>query len=251
MVEYQWDFDGDGVIDLVTTDSMTDHTYELAGTFTVQVTVVDDQSLTSSASITVLAEASPVPPEVVLTFSQFGTRVPLEVTFTAIATDLDGDIAEYQWDFNGDGNVDDTTPTDSVNTIYTSPGTYLASVTVVDDQGLTASATTSVTARSPRPPPPPPTTPTPTPSPTPVAADIQNFTLPDITVAVGTTVTWTNEDGASHTTTSGQNGQHDGIGWNSSELSTSQSFSYTFNEVGTFAYTCRIHPFMSGMVTVT
>ena len=87
---------------------------------------------------------------------------------------------------------------------------------------------------------------------TPVAADIQNFALPDITVAMGTEVTWTNQDGGtSHTTTSGQNGEFDTTGWNSSSLDTGQSFSHTFNEVGTFSYTCRVHPFMSGTVTVT
>ena len=84
-----------------------------------------------------------------------------------------------------------------------------------------------------------------------VQATIESFTLPDITVAVDATVTWTNEAGVSHTTTSGQGGEYDGIGWNSSSLDTGQSFSHAFNEVGTFSYTCRIHPSMSGTVTVT
>ena len=83
-----------------------------------------------------------------------------------------------------------------------------------------------------------------------VQATIKTFTLPNLAVVVGTTVTWPNEDGAPHTTTSGQNGRFDDIGWNSSSLSRGESFSYTFNEVGTFNYTCGIHPSLSGTVTV-
>ena len=79
---------------------------------------------------------------------------------------------------------------------------------------------------------------------------IASFTLPDLNVTLGTTVTWTNQDGAPHTTTSGQNGQFDGAGWNSDQLLMGQFFTYTFDQVGTFAYTCRIHPSMNGTVTV-
>ena len=82
-------------------------------------------------------------------------------------------------------------------------------------------------------------------------AMIANFSHPDLEVAVGTTITWTNQDGAPHTTTSGQNGTFDGAGWNSDQLLMGQSFSNTFDQTGTFAYTCRIHPSMSGTVTVT
>ena len=74
--------------------------------------------------------------------------------------------------------------------------------------------------------------------------------MPNLTVTVGTTVTWTNQDGARHTTTSGQNGQFDDAGWNSPTLSRGESFSHTFDQVGTFAYTCKIHPSMNGTVTV-
>ncbi len=82
-------------------------------------------------------------------------------------------------------------------------------------------------------------------------ATIKDFILPNLTVTVGTTVTWTNQDGASHTTTSGQNGQFDSVSWDSSTLPRGQSFSYTFDQVGTFAYTCKIHPSMNGTMTVT
>jgi plastocyanin len=85
----------------------------------------------------------------------------------------------------------------------------------------------------------------------PSQATILGFILPDITVPVGTKVTWTQRDNTPHTTTSGTDGQYDDIGWDSPILGENETFNHTFNEVGTFAYTCRLHPYMSGTVTVT
>ena len=79
---------------------------------------------------------------------------------------------------------------------------------------------------------------------------IANFMLPSFTVPVGTMVTWTNDDAVQHTTTSGANGQFDGRGWNSPLLGTGSTFSYRFDEAGAFRYTCRLHPSLSGTVTV-
>ena len=113
----------------------------------------------------------------------------------------------------------------------------------------------------------PPRTPTPTPTPTGVAptpfptptataepvaveSDILNFELEDLTVKVGTTITWTNRDAAPHTSTSGVSSIRDGI-WDSLALNTSQNFSFTFQELGELPYWCTIHPFMTATVTVT
>lgn len=79
------------------------------------------------------------------------------------------------------------------------------------------------------------------------AVEIKGFAFnPDtMTIEKGTTVTWTNRDGAPHTVT--------GIGndINSQTLSQGQTYSYTFNEAGTFDYQCHIHPSMRGKVVVT
>ena len=66
----------------------------------------------------------------------------------------------------------------------------------------------------------------------------------DLTVAVGDSVTWANEDGATHTVTS------DDDAFDSGDLSSGATFEETFDEAGTFAYHCDIHPQMSGTVTV-
>lgn len=83
-----------------------------------------------------------------------------------------------------------------------------------------------------------------------IGSDIISFTLEPLAIDVGDTVTWTNRDGVSHTTTSGQDGVFDGSGWDSDFLSLDQSFSHTFDAPGTFPYTCRVHPSMNATVTV-
>jgi nitrite reductase (NO-forming) len=67
-----------------------------------------------------------------------------------------------------------------------------------------------------------------------------------ITVPVGTTITWVNEDpGQMHTVTE-VNGAFD-----SGFFATGDSWSYTFGEVGEFEYYCIPHPWMRGKVIVT
>ena len=64
-----------------------------------------------------------------------------------------------------------------------------------------------------------------------------------VTVAPGSTVTWTNGDGAAHTVTF-----DDGTG--SGKLASGATFSRTFDAPGTYAYVCSIHSSMKGEVVV-
>ena len=79
-----------------------------------------------------------------------------------------------------------------------------------------------------------------------VAIEIRNFAFgpKDMTVPVGTTVTWTNMDTVAHTATS-----DDGV-FNSGNLNPGQGFSYQFEKAGTFDYSCSYHPGMKGTVIV-
>jgi plastocyanin len=65
-----------------------------------------------------------------------------------------------------------------------------------------------------------------------------------ITVAVGGSVTWVNNDSVTHTSVA-NNGA-----WTSPPIAPGGSFSTTFAAAGTFAYHCSIHPGMIGTVTV-
>lgn len=72
------------------------------------------------------------------------------------------------------------------------------------------------------------------------------FSPATLTVKKGTTVTWTNKDSVAHTVTSDTGNMLD-----SPLFSAGETFSFTFNEVGTFSYHCTPHPQMKGTVIVT
>ncbi len=71
------------------------------------------------------------------------------------------------------------------------------------------------------------------------------FSPATITVSVGTIVTWTNEDPATHKVISDSGSEMD-----SPDIPTGQTYSHTFNAAGTYAYHCGIHPSMKGTVIV-
>ena len=112
--------------------------------------------------------------------------------------------------------------------------------------GPTATATAAPSATS---------TPTAAPSPTatasPVAVAISNFAFvpQNLTINQGQSVTWTNNDGGPHTTTSGTSPTANGL-WNSGNLATGQSFTFAFNTLGMYPYFCTRHTNMTGSVNV-
>ena len=84
------------------------------------------------------------------------------------------------------------------------------------------------------------------PKPETMEVKIDNFSFgpAEVTVTVGTTVTWTNRDDIPHTVVS-----TDKV-FKSKVLDTDEKFSYTFSKPGTFPYFCSIHPKMTGKVVV-
>jgi plastocyanin len=63
-------------------------------------------------------------------------------------------------------------------------------------------------------------------------------------IAMGTTVTWTNSDTVPHTATATDGTFDSGI------LDPGKSYSHTFDDAGTFDYTCLVHPQMKGTIVV-
>ena len=76
------------------------------------------------------------------------------------------------------------------------------------------------------------------------------FVPSDITISVGDTVTWSNDDTAAHTVTSGIPSEGpDGI-FDSSLFMAGTTFEHTFDEAGKYDYFCMVHPWMTGTVQV-
>ena len=78
-----------------------------------------------------------------------------------------------------------------------------------------------------------------------VGIDNFSFLPKEITVPVGTTVTWTNHDDVPHVVASA-----DDQFKKSGALDTDESFSHTFTTAGNYTYFCSIHPHMTGKIIV-
>ncbi len=68
-----------------------------------------------------------------------------------------------------------------------------------------------------------------------------NHTL--VTISVGDTVRWTNQDSVTHIVK--------GSNFESGSLAQKDAYEFTFTKSGTYDYICSIHPSMKGTITVT
>jgi plastocyanin len=79
------------------------------------------------------------------------------------------------------------------------------------------------------------------------AVEIADFAFnpEELTIAAGSTVTWTNADpNVPHTASS------DDDVFDSGNLNEGDEFSFTFEETGSFPYFCSVHPTMTGTIVV-
>lgn len=120
------------------------------------------------------------------------------------------------------------------------PSTTSASGTSTPTAAPTSSAPTV------NPNPTPTVTPTTAPTSSGNAVSIASFAFgpASLTVNVGTTVTWTNNDSVTHTVTANAGA------FDSGPLTPGQSFHFTFHTAGTYAYHCSIHPTMKATIIV-
>jgi len=71
-----------------------------------------------------------------------------------------------------------------------------------------------------------------------------------VTIPMGGTVTWENNDTAAHTATGGSATEGPSGVFDSSLIMAGSSFSHTFEDAGSYDYFCMVHPWMSGLVIV-
>jgi len=117
-----------------------------AYSFTIMITDAVGLTNTATFNITIFPNELPI---AALTASPISGTAPLSVSFTATASDPDGSIAQYHWDFTGDEAVDLTTTTGAASFTYDTAGEYQAQVVVEDNRGASAMTSTSITITPP------------------------------------------------------------------------------------------------------
>jgi surface protein len=76
--------------------------------------------------------------------------------------------------------------------------------------------------------------------------DNMQFDPEELTISVGDTVTWTNNDGMSHTATSTDGPE----AFDSGNIGSGDTWSFTFTEAGTYEYKCNYHSSMTATIIV-
>lgn len=134
---YRWDF-GDGDF---SNQAAASEVYRRSGSFTAVLTVTDNLGAISSKNVTIVVTApADHPPRVSISASPATGPSPLAVTFTSAASDPDGQVTGYLWDF-GDGQ---TSTAGSPSHTYTGQGNFAARLTATDNSGATASPSISI-----------------------------------------------------------------------------------------------------------
>ena len=144
IASYDWDF-GDGSPN--GSGIALTHTYTAAGTYVVVLTVTDDDGAdaTATGTVEVTAPGNQVPTASFTTdppLNSLFAHPPVTVDFDASGSfDPDGTIVSYTWNF-GDGNAGTGK---TVSHTYNDSGKFSIILTVVDDDGVAASATKTIT----------------------------------------------------------------------------------------------------------
>lgn len=138
IASYTWDF-GDGSASVTGDQPNASHEYATAGTYTITLTVSDNDGATSEISVDVQLEALPVNQPPTADFSASAEFLAAQFDASA-SNDPDGSITQYLWDF-GDGSDPVSGESVTAGHDYTQAGSYTVTLTVTDDKGATATAT--------------------------------------------------------------------------------------------------------------
>jgi len=142
---YYWDLDDDSSFDDAS-GNITNHTFTAAGDYKIGLKVYDNDGVSDTQYNTVDVNARPVAN---YTYSPHRPLPNVTITFNAsVANDTDGTIDNYAWDLDNDGSYDEGVGNLTVNKSFPSPGIYVVSLNVTDNQGTNGTYSENVTINS-------------------------------------------------------------------------------------------------------
>ena len=145
-----WDFDGDGSYDYSSSTLTASYTYNKVGTYQSALRVRDTlgaETIVTPPHIEILARPEGAP-AVIMTATPATGNAPLNVAFRASASVPGGStVTSWQWDFDGDGVVDDSSGSDVSHT-YTDGGSYYPKLAIKTTDGDSAETVAEVIIRA-------------------------------------------------------------------------------------------------------
>ncbi|MCC7477362.1 PKD domain-containing protein [bacterium] len=151
IVQYDWDFNGDGIWDAYDGPGELDWTYTEAGSPDIRLRVTDNDGGRTDIfdNLSFSAPGNNPPVASLSPASQSGT-LPLSINFNASGSTPGGDIGDsivkYEWDFDGNGNWDGYGEDPTITHIYTGAGVFTARLRVTDEMGNQDIDTSTITA---------------------------------------------------------------------------------------------------------
>ena len=128
IISYSWDF-GDGNIGA---GEVVSHVYEQVDTYTVSLTVTDNDGISNTSTAVVFIVDSGTWPTADAGGPYFG-HIDEPIFFDGSSSnDSDGTITNYTWDFDDETNGFGVSPTHT----YTTNGTFIMTLTVIDSDDL-------------------------------------------------------------------------------------------------------------------
>ena len=123
------------------------HTYTEAGTYSVRATATDSSGFTEQVA-TAMTVLPGQPPSVIITASNNNPSVGETVIFTATASGATSTIVRYEWDFGTDAIPRTASTTGNRATAsYTSTGSKVITVRVIQASGPSGDGTTSIVVK--------------------------------------------------------------------------------------------------------
>lgn len=137
ITSYLWDFkDGN-----TAATANAEHTFVAAGNYEVALTVTDAEGLSATEELSITVSSANAAPVARASANTLSGTVPLQVSFTGNNSTDDKGITSYLWDFK-DGN---TATTANAEHTFAAAGTYEATLSVTDADGLTSEDSVTIT----------------------------------------------------------------------------------------------------------